>query len=273
MAANESERQRWNDDGWLEGWLRREALTDSVTADLLRHLSPTPGQRVLDIGSGGGRTTSAIASAVAPGGEAVGEAVGADISAGLVELARSRAESAQLTNARFVVADVQETTVDGEPFDAAASQFGVMFFEDPVKAFANIRTHLSPGGQLAFVCWQAVSRNPWFTGPTIASFVASPAPAPEGGRPVGPFSLADPDVTTGILAEAGWSEIAVTPYERTVTVERHVLSDDAQLVFFGVPDDRLGQARAAVDEKLAPLERPDGLYDAPLAYQVVTARA
>lgn len=269
MAANESERQRWNNDKWLEGWLRREALTDSVTADLLRHLSPTPGQQVLDMGSGGGRTTLAIASAVSPGGEAVG----ADLSAGLVGLARSRAESAQVTNARFVVADMQETAVDGGPFDAAASQFGVMFFEDPVKAFANIRAHLSPGGRLAFVCWQPVSRNPWFAGPTIASFVAAPPPPSADGRPVGPFSLADPDLTGGILAEAGWSEVAITPYERTVTVERQVLSDDAQLAFFGVPDDRLSEARAAVDAKLAPLERSDGLYDAPLAYQVVTARA
>lgn len=124
--------------------------------------------------------------------------------------------------------------MDAGPFDAATSQFGVMFFDEPVRAFANIRAHVAPGG---------------------------------------PFCLADPHQTTALLAEAGWEDVTVTGYERTVAVDRDVISDDAQLVFLGVPDDLLAKARAAVEERLAPLERPDGRYDAPLAYQVVTARA
>jgi SAM-dependent methyltransferase len=269
MAANEHEHRRWNDEQWLQGWLRREAMTEAVTADLLSHLSLTAGQRVLDIGAGGGGTTLAIAAAVAPGGEAVG----ADISQGLVDRARRRAADAQLANARFVVADVQQVTMDGTPFDAATSQFGVMFFDEPVRAFANIRSHLVSGGTLAFACWQGVDRNPWFAGPAIASVVGPPPPPPPGRRQTGPFCLAEPDVIGELLAEAGWADVTVTPYERTVPVARDVISDDAQLVFFGVPDDLVGEVQAAVDEQLAPLERPDGGYDAPLAYQVVTATA
>jgi SAM-dependent methyltransferase len=268
MVANELERRRWNDDAWLEGWLRREALTTPVAEDLLRHLDPAAGQRVLDVGAGGGRTTLAIAAAVAPGGEAVG----ADISEALVDLARQRAIEAGVENARFVVADVQEGPVDGGPFDAAVSQFGVMFFDSPVLAFTNIRTQLVPGGRLSFACWQSVDRNPWFAGPAVAS-VTGPPPLPPSGRPTGPFSLADPEATTGLLADAGWADISVHNYERTITVSRETIVDDAQLVFFGVPEELVDQARAAVDERLAPLGRADGRYDAPLAYQVFTATA
>jgi protein-L-isoaspartate O-methyltransferase len=84
--ANQGERQRWNDPFWSEHWPKRERFTESVTPLLMRALDLKPGERVLDIGCGGGPATSAAAAIVG----STGKVVGADISAPLVELARNR---------------------------------------------------------------------------------------------------------------------------------------------------------------------------------------
>jgi SAM-dependent methyltransferase len=269
-APNEAQRRQWNDDVRLAAWLRREPLTATVTSTLLPHAALASGERVLDIGSGGGRTTIAAASQIAPDGSALG----ADISAPLVQLARQRAERGGVANARFAVADMQTARLDEAVFDAAVSQFGVMFFDESVTAFANIRAHLRPGGRLAFVCWQAVSDNPWYPNSAIRPF-APPAPEPGPGKnATGPFTLADPEYTTGVLAAAGWTAIKRTPYRQTVAVEREVIGyDDGYLRFLGVAEDRLADARAAGEHHLASLRRDDGRYDAPLAFQVFTARS
>jgi SAM-dependent methyltransferase len=269
-APNETQRRNWNSDTRITAWLRREPLTATVTATLLPHAQLASGERVLDVGCGGGRTTIGAAGQVGAGGAAVG----ADISAPLAELARQRAERAGVTNARFALADMQTTRLDEAPFDAAISQFGVMFFEESVTAFANIRAHLRPGGRLAFVCWQAVSGNRWYPNSAIRPFVP-PVPEPGPGKnATGPFTLADRQYTAGVLAAAGWTGIEQTPYWQTVPVEREVLEhDQAYLRFLGVPEDRLEEAHAAGERHLAALRRADGRYDAPLAFQVFTARS
>jgi len=269
-APNEAQLRQWNDEVRITAWLRREPLTAAVTATLLAHAQLASGERVLDVGCGGGRTTIAAARQIAP----EGEALGADISGPLARLARERAGSAGVTNARFTVADMQTARLDGGPFDVAVSQFGVMFFDESVTALANIRAHLRPGGRLAFVCWQAVDDNPWFPDSAIRPFVP-PVPAPGPGKnATGPFTLADPQYTTGVLAAAGWTAIDRTPYYQNVIVEREVIAyGDDYLRFLGVGEDRLAEAHAAGERHLASLQRPDGRYDAPLAFQVFTARS
>lgn len=178
--ANEAEQARWNDDYWTTVWPRRERLTDQVTPKLLAHLEPQPGDAVLDVGCGGGRTTIAIGKAVGP----TGRAVGYDLSGPLLDLATRRAEEEGSGNTRFVRDDAQTAAFEGAPFDAATSQFGVMFFDEPATAFANICRHVQPGGRLAFACWQPASANPWNVGAMLAPFAPPPPPRrPGGARP------------------------------------------------------------------------------------------
>jgi SAM-dependent methyltransferase len=268
-TANEAQRRHWNDDVRLSAWQQREPMTTGVTAILLEHAGLQGGETVLDVGSGSGRSTIAAARQAGP----EGQAIGADVSEPLVALARQRAATYGVTNARFVVADVQTATLDGGPFHAAVSQFGVMFFDEPVTAFTNIRAHVRVGGRLAFVCWQAMADNLWFGGAVLQPFCPPLPGLLPGKNATGPFALADPKHTTAILAAAGWSAIEPTPYRQTVTVEREaLLDDDACLRYYGVPDDRLEEARAACERHLAPLRRSDGRFQAPLAFQVFTAR-
>lgn len=266
--SNEAERRRWNDCAWAAAWPKRERLTMAVTDVLLGSAELQSGDAVLDIGSGGGLATLAAARIVGDG-----RVVGADISAPLVELAAGRADAQGLTTVSFVVADVQQGAVPGAPFDAAISQFGVMFFDEPEIAFASIRGQMVDGGQLAFACWQAVDLNPWFPGPALAG-IAPPPPPPEAGKgPTHPFSLSEAQHTVGILEASGWRNVNVTRHELVVTVDREAIVDDEALGFFGVPPESKDAAWQAVDRRLAPITREDGRIDAPLAFQIFTATA
>jgi len=205
--SNPAERRRWNDAQWVAVWPKRERFTDAVTPELLDALALAPGEHVLDVGCGGGNATIAAARRVG----ATGAAVGADISAGLVELARTRAGDAGVGNVTFEVVDMQHDQLADAPFDAAMSQFGVMFFDEPTIAFTNIAHQLREGGRLAFACWQPPDRNPWFFALALAPFLTPPPPPAAGKAPTGPFALGDPEYTTGVLRAAGFSAIERTP--------------------------------------------------------------
>ncbi len=266
--TNEAERRRWNDERWAAVWPKRERLTDRVTPFLLGAAKLGAGERVLDVGCGGGRTSLAAALAV---GER-GRVVGADLSeAASCRLAVRRAGEQRFENVRFTVVDMQTGSVDGRPFDVALSQFGVMFFDEPVVAFANIRAHLRPGGRLVFVCWQASERNAWCFSAALPDLLpAPPAPAP-GKSPAGPFALADPERTTAVLREAGFVEVGCSPHELEVDAPPESVVDEVQFELMGVPPDEIARTRELVDRHMQQFVVAPGLSRFPLAFQVFAA--
>ena len=97
------------------------------------------------------------------------------------------------------------------------SQFGVMFFDDPVTAFANLRHALVPGGRMVFVCWQGLSANDWLM--VLGRAVGEYAALPElGGQARGPgmFALCDPDEITALLHDSGFGPVEAEPLAPTV---------------------------------------------------------
>ena len=144
-GANKAQFAHWNATRQATAWPKRERITLNVTPLLLAALALRPGERVLDIGSGGGLAAIEAAGIVGEGGSVTGF----DISEPLTGLANERAKAAGRTNARFIAGDAQTGDIPGAPFDAAMSQFGVMFFDEPVMAFRNIRRHLRDDGRIA----------------------------------------------------------------------------------------------------------------------------
>jgi ubiquinone/menaquinone biosynthesis C-methylase UbiE len=176
---------------------------------------PAPGARVLDLGCGFGDTTQRIAGLVGP----QGEAVGIDAAARFVRASREDAEAQGVTNARFEVADVQ-VEVPGGPYDMAFSRFGTMFFASPVVALRNVRSALRPGGRLLMVVWRRRIDNEWlYRAQTIVEGIVSrPEEYDEPTCGPGPFSMADADTTSEILAHAGFEQIALHRCDEPITI-------------------------------------------------------
>ena len=149
-----------------------------------------------------------------------GHALGADFSRIQVAEARRLAAAAGVTNARFEVADVQVHPFGAGIFDVVLSKFGVMFFDDPAAAFANLRKALRRGGRLAFLCWRTRDENPIFT------FGFAGAAAGLGLRelpgPSAAFSLADTGQVSALLSGAGFSGIEFAKADEPMLVGRDV---------------------------------------------------
>jgi SAM-dependent methyltransferase len=154
-------------------------------------------------------------------------------------------------------------------FDAATSQFGVMFFDEPVAAFGNIREHLKPGGRIAFAFWQPAARNAWYPLPALAPFVPAPPPLAAGKSPTGPFALGDARRTREILSGAGFLNITRIAKRMVVAVPADAIADDAQIL--AVPDDKRDAARKAMTEHFDQFRRNDGLCRFELNYQIFRA--
>jgi SAM-dependent methyltransferase len=268
-AVNESERRRWNDEQWTETWPKREDLTNAATSPLLDALLPQDGERVLDVGSGAGATTLEAARRTAPSGLVVG----ADVSVQLTEFARRRAADELVDNVRFLVADVQVERIEGGLFDAAMSQFGVMFFDDPTTAFANIRENVVAEARFCFASWLALSENPWFLGPVLNEFVEPPPPPAPGKHATGPFALADLDEVASLLSAAGWVGVDCAEVRSLTTVSRDAIADDSQLRMVGVSDEQFDRARQLVDDYLSQFQLDAAHYEVPTALAIVSARA
>jgi SAM-dependent methyltransferase len=178
---------------------------------------PRPGQRVLDIGCGFGDTTQRIRDLVGPDGEVVG----VDASARFIETARAEAAQSRLASVRYAVADVQTDDLGG-PYELAFSRFGTMFFANPVAALRNVRSALGRPGRLVMVVWRRREDNDWlYRAQTIVEGIVSrPADYEEPTCGPGPFSMADADVTSEILLNAGYADICLQRCELPITIGR-----------------------------------------------------
>lgn len=216
-TANREQTAHWNSEAGAGHWVTHQARHDRMLAPFLSMIldeaAIIPGDRVLDVGCGCGATTRAAARLAAPAAVA-----GIDLSAGMLAQARADAQSAQLSNVSFVQGDAQVYPLGPASFDVVISRFGLMFFDDPVAAFSNLRQAAKPGGRLVFVCWQQMTANPWLLIPGAALAEHVPLPEPASPDAPGMFALADPDRLRGILADAGWSAVNATPVTTSMLV-------------------------------------------------------
>ena len=220
MAGGITQAEYWNGAVGAR-WARNQAVLDAMfvplTEALFARLTLRDGASVLDIGCGSGATALQVARRVG----AEGLVTGADISAPLLAVARDRAAGAAPGAApiRFIEADVE--TADLGRFHQILSRFGVMFFRDSARAFANVRRMLEPGGQLTFLCWRALPENLWVSAPreAVLPLLAEIPPPPHPDTP-GPFRFAEPDPLVALLRGAGFGKVTCDAVDRDIVLGR-----------------------------------------------------
>lgn len=217
-AVEQEQAALWNGRSG-QAWVAAQEVLDGLFKGLEEHLADAvaaqPGGRVLDVGCGTGATTLAAARRLGEGGRCTG----VDISQPMVAVARARAEREGLP-VEFVVADAKSHPFAPASFDTVISRFGVMFFADPVAAFANLRRAATAQGELRIVVWRSQAENPFMTTASRAVAPLLPASAVPARLPdgLGQFGFADPDRVRSILSESGWSAIDLQPLDVVCTM-------------------------------------------------------
>jgi SAM-dependent methyltransferase len=198
-------------------WAEEQELLDQMLKPfedlLVEAVSTGSGSRVLDVGCGTGSTTLAIARLL---GEK-GRCTGIDISEPMITAARAHT-GRESTPASFILANAQDHAFEPASFEMIISRFGVMFFNDSVQAFANLRRAAKDGAGLRFVAWRSPSENPFMTTAERAAAPLLPnLPARRPDAP-GPFAFADPHRVHRILEESGWAGIDIRPIDVACTL-------------------------------------------------------
>ncbi|MGO9818574.1 MAG: class I SAM-dependent methyltransferase [Acidocella sp.] len=283
--ANDKQKAYWSEIAapkWLSLGGAMEARLARISDAVIAAAGLKPGERVLDIGCGAGRTSQEAAHAV---GEA-GYVLGIDIAAPMIEAARAHAAAeaeAGMAPVEFAIADAQ-TERFTPPFDVLLSRFGVMFFENPTAAFANLRASTRPGGRLVFAAWAPLSLNPHWEIPLRLVEALVGTGAPRVPHAPGPLAFDDPAYVHDILSAAGWRGVEVRA--EAVFLRGASQEEEARVACF------MGPAGALLDEKKAGAEAraaateavrealpgfaaiaPDGSVRLPATIQLVTASA
>lgn len=209
--SNEAQVEYWNGragEKWRAMQDDLDAMLSPVTAALMERVGDVEGQGVLDIGCGTGQTCVLLLDKGA-------EVTGVDVSSPMLALAKER------TGGRAALHLADASAWQGEqPFDLAFSRFGVMFFDDPASALANIAGNLKPGARMLFACWRVPRANEWVSRPMALLKSLMPDLPPSDPTAPGPFAFADPERLTGLLEDAGFEGILLEPFDFGVTLSR-----------------------------------------------------
>jgi len=223
QQSNQEQTTLWNGlagRAWVEAQVALDQALRPLEDLLVKKVAEGPGGRLLDVGCGTGGTTLAIARQLEAKGSHTGidkrGCTGIDISEVMIAAARARAER-EGTPADFVRADAQTHPFEPGSFDVIVSRFGVMFFDDFVAAFTNLRRAAANGAALHFVAWRSAAENPFMTtaeraaAPLLANIPARHPDAP------GQFAFADRNRVQNILQSSGWLDVDIRSIDAVCT--------------------------------------------------------
>jgi len=211
MNAAEDQAKRWNSTAgraWVDAQDQLDRLFKPLEDLLVEAVAAHAPREMLDVGCGTGGTTVAIARRLGT----TASCTGVDISVPMIEAARARAER-DAAPVAFIVADAQTHTFEAARFDAIVSRFGVMFFSDPVAAFANLRRGARDGARLQVIAWRGPADNPFMTTAERAAAPLLPNLPERKADAPGQFALANDRRVHAILDASGWSEVEIHPLD------------------------------------------------------------
>ena len=216
-GENDKQGQYWNEapgQSWVSNDTAMNERLETISNILFEDLDTNGCNNGLDIGCGAGSTTRRLATIM--GNQA--RVTGLDISEKLLALARSHPE---ISRKNFLQADAQSFTFEPASFDLAISRFGVMFFENPSKAFQNINSAIKKGREMRFVCWAPLAANDFFHSPLNTVVDITGVSFAEPGREPGPLAFSDRSYLYSILKAADFFSVNID------TVETNIITKDS----------------------------------------------
>src|SRR3954470_11497730 len=127
-------------------------IFEPYAADLGNRLAERSVSRVLEMAAGTGAVTRVLASLL----PASVDIVASDLNQAMLDQAVAMGTKRPV---EWRQADAMQLPFEDGAFDAVVCQFGVMFFPDKAKAFAEARRVLLPGGLLMFSVWDRIEEN------------------------------------------------------------------------------------------------------------------
>jgi ubiquinone/menaquinone biosynthesis C-methylase UbiE len=214
--TDDEQAQRWNGvagRAWVDAQQFLDQMFKPLEELLVEAVAAASRNRVLDVGCGTGATTLAVARRLGW----KGHCIGIDISDPMIAAGRARAEREGVA-AHFIRANAQVYAFEPDSVDMIISRFGVMFFDDPVEAFANLLRAASHDAELRLIVWRSAEDNPFMT--TAERAAAPILPNLPARRPDGPgqFAFADRERVSAILEKSGWAEIDLRPVDVDCTL-------------------------------------------------------
>lgn len=173
----------------------------------LARLGYGPQTRAVDVACGPGTTALLVAPAVR-------HVACVDFSAAMLDRIRRNAAAAGATNLDIVEGDGQALPFPDGGFDLAVSMFGLMFFPDRAKGFAELHRVLAPGGSALVSSWAPMDRSPLVTAVVAALQPEDAAPPP----PRGMAGLENPALFEKEMHAAGFVDIRVEAVEHGMPV-------------------------------------------------------
>lgn len=193
--------------------------------DLARRVAHLRPKTVLELAAGTGIATRKLRDALASDCELLAS----DLNPPMLQVARAKFRSDESVHLEQI--DATNLDFDDASFDAIACQFGVMFFPDKERSYAEAHRVLKPGGSYVFNVWDSWDSNPFarIVHETVARFFPNDPP----GFYKVPFSYHDADEIRQSLLDAGFSEVNIDH----IPLKSRILSPDrfAKGLVFGNP--------------------------------------